>query len=222
MNGGPIIISIKTALLATILTFFVGIFMAAKIHKRHKKIQMILDALFTLPMVIPPTVAGFILLQLFGINGPIGRLLKEIGVRVIFTWEATVIAAFVVSFPLMYRSVRAGFEQVDSNLIYAARTLGLSDCYIFWRIMIPLSYPSIMTGGILAFARAIGEFGATIMIAGNIPGVTQTLPLAIYTATQRGDISESYQWVGVMVVISLFAVIMMNIYSFQNGIRKKG
>lgn len=214
----PFIISIKTALTATMITFFLGIFAANKINKINPKHKGILDSLFTLPMVLPPTVIGFFLLVILGRNGFIGKMLYSVGINVIFSWGATVIAAVVVSFPLMYSTAKGAFEQIDKNILNAAQTMGVSSFKIFWKIMIPLAWPGIAAGTILSFARALGEFGATLMIAGNIPGKTQTIPLAIYFAAEGGDIQGALTWVYTIFGISLFTMIMMN---FWNNYQRK-
>lgn len=214
----PFIISIKTALTATMITFFLGIFAANKINKINPKHKGILDSLFTLPMVLPPTVIGFFLLVILGRNGFIGKMLYSMGINVIFSWGATVIAAVVVSFPLMYTTTKGAFEQIDKNILNAAQTMGVSNFKIFWKIMIPLAWPGIAAGTILSFARALGEFGATLMIAGNIPGKTQTIPLAIYFAAEGGDIQGALTWVYTIFGISLFTMIMMN---FWNNYQRK-
>lgn len=181
------------------------------VNLKSNRMKRWLDGLFTLPMVLPPTVAGFFLLYLFGVNRPIGRFLKEVfDYKIIFTWQAGVLAAVVISFPLMYRSARGAFEQVDMNLIYAARTLGLAERTIFWRILIPAAAPGILSGGVLAFARGLGEFGATAMIAGNIAGETRTLPLAIYSNVAAGDMAGAGTYVLIIVAFSLFIVAAMN------------
>lgn len=213
MDWSPIVISLKTASAATVLTFFLGIYAARIVFSMKSKHKYWLDTLFTLPLVFPPTVAGFMLLFLFGVNGPIGRVLLEVGVKIIFSWWATVIAAVVISFPLMYRSAKGAFEQVDENLIYAGRTLGISERRIFWKVMIPIALPGIASGAILAFARALGEFGATIMVAGNIPKVTRTIPLSIYLAVQEGDMKTAGIWVGIIMIISFLVVGGMNYYA---------
>lgn len=215
MNWSPLIISIKTSILSTILTFLLGILAAHTVATNKSKMNRILDILFTLPMVLPPTVAGFVLLVLFGKYGFLGKLLSNLGVQIVFTWVATVIAAVVVSFPLMYRSAKASFEQIDQNIIHAARTLGLSELKIFWRITMPLALPGVVSGGILSFARALGEFGATLMIAGNIPKVTQTMPLAIYMAMQGGNWREAIIWVLILVGISFLVIFWMNYFADQ-------
>jgi molybdate transport system permease protein len=213
MDWSPLFISLKTAVVATIITFFLGIFTAQKVLRVKTKLAWIIDGLFTLPLVLPPTVAGFFLLILFGKKGVIGGTLESMGIEIVFTWYATVIAAVVISFPLMYRSAKAAFEQVDQNLVYAGRTLGMSEIKIFWKVIMPLSLPGIASGGILAFSRAIGEFGATIMIAGNIPKITQTMPVAIYMAVQGNNIEKAKVWVGIIVAIALIAILLMNFFA---------
>jgi molybdate transport system permease protein len=161
-------------------------------------------------MVLPPTVAGFFLLLLLGKNGPVGRILFALGTSVIFTWQATVIAAAVVAFPLMYKTARGAFEQIDMNILNAARTLGVSEWTVFWRVSVPLSRPGIAAGTVLAFARALGEFGATLMVAGAIPGKTQTIPIAIYFAAEGGEMDKALAWVLLITLISLTVMVLMN------------
>ncbi len=217
----PLLISLKTAILATAVTVILGILAARLVIRFPEKAQWLTDGILTLPLVLPPTVIGFILLMIFGKNSPLGQALLQLGIRVVFSWSGAVIAAIVVSFPLMYRTTKAAFEQMDQNLIDAGRTMGLSERYIFWRIRVPVSLPGIGAGMVLAFARAIGEFGATLMIAGNIPGKTQTVPLIIYTATAAGDMRLAMQWVAVIVAISLFSIGGMNVWLAWQG-RKAG
>ena len=161
-------------------------------------------------MVLPPTVVGFFLLIIFGKNSLLGGLLLKMGISVLFTWQGAVIAAVVVSFPIMHRTARGALEQVDVNLIDAARTLGMSEAKIFFRIQLPAAWPGVAAATILAFARAMGEFGATIMLAGNILGRTQTMSVAIYTAVQSGDRSLAYYWVAIIMGISFFTIFLMN------------
>jgi len=213
LNLSPLWISICTALLATTITFFIGIIVAYKIANYKGIFKGLIDGILTLPLILPPTVIGFFLLVLFGKNGPIGNLLAFFNTSVIFTWSATVIAATVVSFPMMYRTTRSAFEQIDNNIICAARTLGLSELKIFLKIAIPLSWPGIIGGIVLSFARAMGEFGATLMIAGNIPGKTQTMPLAIFFSVEGGDMSKAYLWVIIIVSISLIMILLLNYWS---------
>lgn len=215
MQMSPIIISMKTASCAIALTFLLGLFVARWIVKmKSEKIKMILDGILTLPLVLPPTVIGFLLLIVFGVNRPIGKfLLQFLGIKIVFSWAATVIAAVVISFPLMYRSARSAFEQVDPNLIMAARTLGMSERRIFWRIVMPLALPGVVGGGILAFARGLGEFGATAMIAGNIENKTRTLPLAIYAEVAAGNMRTASYYVIIVLLISFIVVVITNYFS---------
>lgn len=218
MNYSPLFISLKAAILATCITFILGIY-SAYFTLRLKKTKGLVDGLFTLPLVLPPTVVGFLLLVLLGKNSLIGHFLLNYDITIVFSSAATVIAAVVVSFPLMYRTARGAFEQVDKNMIYVARTLGISEHEIFLKIIIPNSFNSIIAGTILAFARALGEFGATIMIAGNIPGKTQTMAVAVYSAVQAGDRALAYKWVAVIVIISFATMILLNM--FESGKLKK-
>ena len=210
MNLSPLIISLKTAGLSTLFSFFLGILIAWGVVSMPRRWQGLVDGILTLPLVLPPTVTGFILLLIFGKNGPIGKFLLSIGIKVVFTVTGAVIAAVVVAFPLMYRTVKAAFEQIDPDLIYAGRTLGMSEMSIFRRVMIPAALPGIGAGLVLSFARALGEFGATLMLAGNLPGRTQTVSLMIYTATAAGDYELASKWVVVIVAISLSSIGPMN------------
>lgn len=213
MDFTTVLISLKTASAAIVLTFLLGILAAYWIERlKGEKIRMLADGIFTLPLVLPPTVAGFFLLYLFGVNRPIGKFFLEyFGVKIAFSWEATVVAAVAISFPLMYRSARGAFRQVDPTLLYAGRTLGMSEWKIFWKILFPNALPGVVSGGILAFARGLGEFGATAMLAGNIAGRTRTLPLAVYSAVAAGDMGSAGQYVIVLVVISFIVVTGMNV-----------
>lgn len=213
MDWSPFFISMKTAVLSTVITFFLGIYAAQKVVRADSRLSWIVDGLLTLPLVLPPTVAGFFLLVLFGRKGIVGDYLSEIGIEVVFTWKAAVIAAVVISFPLMYRSARGAFEQVDRNLIYAGRTLGMSEAKIFWKVIMPLALPGVASGGILSFTRALGEFGATLMIAGNIPKLTQTMPVAIYMAVQGSKMGEAALWVVVIVLIAFLSVSFINLFA---------
>lgn len=210
MEYSPLILSLKTAFYSTIITFFVGIYIAFAVFK-IKRFSSIFDIVFTLPLVLPPTVVGFFLLIFFGRNSFIGSIVEKLGFPFIFTLRGAILASFIVSFPLMYRTSKGAFEQIDTNIINAARTLGKSENWIFWRIMLPNSWQSILGGAILSFTRALGEFGATIMIAGNIPNRTQTISLAIYTAVQAGDRALAFRLVIIIVAISFISIMMMNI-----------
>lgn len=211
MDISPLIISIKTALTSTIITFVFGILIAYKMTCYKGKYQSFIDTVLTLPLILPPTVVGFFLLIIIGKNGPIGILLENLDINLIFTWSATVISAAVVSFPIMYRTSRGAFEQIDEDLISAARTLGLSNKKIFLRIIIPLAYPGIISAIVLSFARALGEFGATLMIAGNIPGKTQTMPIAIFFAVESGDMNQAMLWVLIIIGIASSVIVLSNL-----------
>lgn len=205
----PLMISLKTAFAATVITFLLGITAAYQVMKR-KRGQAVFDTVFTLPMILPPTVVGFFLLVLFGKDSIFGMWLERIGISVVFSWCGAVVAAVAVSFPLMYRTARSAFEQFDQNLIYAGRTLGMSEWEIFRRILFPNCIPGIVGGTILSFARALGEFGATVMLAGNIPGKTQTVAAAVYSAMQSGRREQAYKWAAVLVLISFVSILLMN------------
>jgi molybdate transport system permease protein len=212
MNLSPVLISLKTASAAILVTFFTGLFAAGFVARiRRREWKMILDGILTLPLVLPPTVAGFFLLYIFGVRGPAGKFFLDFfSVKIAFSWGATVLAAAAISFPLMYRSARGALEQVDPNLIYAARTLGMPEGAIFFRVSLPTALPGVASGAVLAFARGLGEFGATAMIAGNIAGKTRTLPLAIYSAVAAGDMDTAYSYVLIILLVSFIVVALMN------------
>ncbi|NER52367.1 MAG: molybdate ABC transporter permease subunit [Symploca sp. SIO1A3] len=186
----PLWISLKTATVATIFAFLAGIMVAGWMFGYRGKGKGLMDGLFTLPLVLPPTVVGFLLLLLLGKNSPLGQLLYQWEITLIFSWPAAVIAATVVAFPLMYKTVLGAFEQVNRDLINCARTLGASEWRIFLEVLLPLAWPGVIAGTILTFARALGEFGATLMLAGSIPGKTQTMPIAIFFAAEAGNANE--------------------------------
>lgn len=223
MDYSPLWISVKVAVCATVFTFFLGL-IAARWVLSLKKVRFVIDGIFSLPMVLPPTVVGFFLLILFGKNSFLGSTLMKLGMNVLFTWQGAVVAAVVVSFPIMYRTALGAFEQVDENLLHAARTLGMTETEIFFRVLLPVSAPGVAAATILAFARALGEFGATIMLAGNIPGKTQTMSIAIYTAMQSGNRDLAYRWVAVIMAISFTTVFLMNYWTSCQGKKtpKKG
>lgn len=214
MDFSPLYISLKTAGLATVITFILGIY-AARFIVKLKKYQGFIDGLITLPLVLPPTVVGFFLLLILGKHSLIGNFLNLFDINIIFSWPATVITAVVVSFPLMYRTTRGAFEQIDQDLIFAARTLGMSEEKIFWKITLPLAKSGILAGTVLAFARALGEFGATIMLAGNIPGKTQTMSTAIYSAVQANNQEIAFIWAGIIIIVSLIVMLLMNYWLKQ-------
>ncbi len=212
LDWSPLIISLKTGLVATALCFFLGIFAAAKIVRARPKVRAVADGILTLPMVLPPTVAGFFLLLLFSKRRPLGSfLLENFNISVVQTWLGCVIAASIIAFPLMYRNARAAFEQVDSNLVYAARTLGLSETKIFWKIIVPAAGPGILSGTILTFARALGEYGATSMLAGNIVGKTGTVSQKIAMVMQDGDYATAGFWTIVVLIIAFLMIFVMNL-----------
>jgi molybdate transport system permease protein len=214
----PLYISLATTCAATTATFFLGLLAAKALLKAHGSLRFWIDGILTLPLVLPPTVVGFILLVLLGRHSFIGHALEQIGVTIVFSWPATVIAATVVAFPLMYRTTLGAFEQVDPNLLDAARTLGASESRVFRRVLLPMAAPGVLAGTVLAFARSLGEFGATLMLAGNIPGRTQTMPLAIFSAASGGDTSAAYLWVGLIIVLSLAIIRLLN---WKIGVRGK-
>lgn len=222
MNISPILISIKTAGIAILITFFLGIALAQwVVSLKNERLKMVLDGILTLPLVLPPTVAGFFLLYIFGVKRPIGKFfLDYFSIKIAFSWGATVLAAVVISLPLMYRSARGAFEQVDENILNAGRTLGMSEWKIFWKLKMPLALPGVASGGVLSFARGLGEFGATAMIAGNIAGKTRTLPLAIYSEVAAGKMEQAYGYVTIIVIFSFVVVLLMN-YFTMSGQRKR-
>jgi molybdate transport system permease protein len=203
----PLWISVRTVLVATVITFFLGIAAARWLARYSGRWRNLLDGLFILPIVLPPTVVGFGLLLLFGVHGPIGKILLALGTTVVFSWPATVITAVVMSFPLMYMTARGAFEQVEPNIEKAARTLGASEWRVFWTVTLPLAWPGVAAATVLALARSLGEFGATLMLAGNIPGKTATMPVAIYFAIQAGDMQQALRLVGIVLVISFLSLV---------------
>lgn len=214
LDWSPLFISIKTGIVATIFSFFLGIYAARKVVKTTPGKKAIIDGILTLPMVLPPTVAGFFLLLIFSRRRPFGIFLFEnFGIKVVQTWLGCIIAATIISFPLMYRNARAAMEQIDVNLIYAGRTLGMSDTEIFWKVVIPTAGPGIASGTILTFARALGEYGATSMLAGNIPGKTGTISQKIAMVIQDGDYMTAGVWVAIVMVIAFLVIFLMNLIS---------
>ena len=209
----PLWVSLKTSFVATIFAFVAGIAVAGWMFAYRGKGKGLIDGILTLPLVLPPTVVGFLLLLLLGRNSLLGQLLMQFEITIIFSWSATVIAATVVAFPLMYKSVLTAFKQIDKDLINCARTLGASEARIFWQVLLPLAWPGVVAGTIMAFARALGEFGATLMLAGSIPGKTQTMPVAIFFAAEAGKMNEALIWVLIIVAIALGAIASINYWS---------
>ena len=214
LDFSPLWISLQTGLVATVICFFLGIWTARSVMHRGKRAKAFVDGILTLPMVLPPTVAGFFLLLIFSLRRPIGSFLyDELSIKVVQTWLGCVLAAGVISFPLMYRNARAAFEQVDIELIYAGRTLGMSERAIFWRVVLPSAGPGVVSGTILTFARALGEYGATSMLAGNIAGKTGTISQRIAMVIQNGDYLTAGLWVAIILLISFGIVVAMNVFA---------
>ena len=212
LDWSPLVISIKTGIVATILSFFFGIFAARAVMKLRPGARAVIDGFLTPPMILPPTVAGFFLLLIFSLRRPFGAALYEnFGIKAVQTWLGCILAATIIAFPLMYRNTRAAFEQVDTNLIYAARTLGMSEWKIFWKVVIPSAGPGVLSGTVLAFARALGEYGATSMLAGNIPGKTGTVSQKIAMVIQDGDYKTAGFWSVVVLLVGFLAMTAMNL-----------
>lgn len=214
LDWSPLFISLKTGIVATFISFFLGIYAARKVVKTTPGKKAVIDGILTLPMVLPPTVAGFFLLLIFSKRRPFGIFLYEtFDIKVVQSWLGCIIAATVIAFPLMYRNARAAFEQLDVNLIYAGRTLGMSDIRIFWKVVIPSAGPGNASGTILTFARALGEYGATSMLAGNIPGKTGTISQKIAMVIQDGDYATAGVWVAIVMLIAFLVIFSMNFIS---------
>lgn len=212
MDFSPVWISLKTTACASAVTFVLGILAAwAVMFIKGRRLKAVVDGILTIPLVLPPTVAGFFLLYLFGARRPIGSFVEDVfGFRIAFSWFATVLAAVIVSFPLMYRSAKAGFEQIDQNMIEEAKMMGLGKWGILWKILFPCTFPSILSGMILSTTRGLGEYGATAMLAGNIPGKTRTLPLAVYSEVAAGNMDRAWIYVAVILGVAFIAVWIMN------------
>ena len=212
LDWSPLWISLKTGIVATVISFFLGLWAARKVIKKDYRMKSVLDGILTLPMVLPPTVAGFFLLLIFSRRRPLGMFLDDtFNIQVVHTWIGCILAATVIAFPLMYRNARAAFEQIDADLVFAGRTLGMSETSIFWRVVVPTAGPGIASGTILTFARAMGEYGATSMLAGNIPGKTGTLSQRIAMVIQDGDYVTAGFWVIVVMVIAFAAIFLINV-----------
>jgi len=218
----PAWISIKVTLTATAIVFFLGLVIAWLMTNYNGRWKGLIDGILTLPLVLPPTVAGFGILLLIGKNGPIGNFLEIFGVNIIFSWYAAVIAAVVVAFSLMYKTTMGAFEQIDPNILSAARTLGASEVKVFWRVAVPVARPGIAAATALTFARCLGEFGATLMVAGSIPGKTETIPIAIYFATQGGEMQVALIWVLIIFAISLTVLVINNYWESRKKKQQRG
>ena len=222
MDWYPLWNSLRIALISCAAVFFLGIFAAYYIAKLPRTVKGVLDVILTLPMVLPPTVVGYFLLLLFGAKRPLGIFfMQQFGVKLVMNWYSAIFASIVVAFPLMYRNARAAFEQVVENVIYAAQTLGLSERTIFWKIRIPMAKPGILSGTVLAFARAIGEYGATSMLAGNIAGRTSTISQQIAMVLQNGDFALAGFWCLVIFVISFVCLVALNLFGEKKSKGKK-
>lgn len=211
MDWFPLFNSLRIALLATGLVFFLGIGAAYYAARLPRLAKGLLDAVLTLPMVLPPTVVGYLLLLLFGNRRPLGQLLAQWDVRFVMTWYGGVLAATVVAFPLMYRTARGAFESFDVTLAQAGQTLGLSDTFVFWRVRMPACRQGILAGVVLAFARALGEYGATSMLIGYTPGRTATISTTVYQLWRTGDDTGALFWVGVNLAISAAVLLTVNL-----------
>lgn len=216
----PLILSARVAVISTVFVFIVSLFLVRFMGQKEFYGKSLVEALILLPLVLPPTVIGFGLIYLFGLNGPIGSVLDEwFGIRLVFTWAGAAIASFVVSLPLMYQSALAAFEKVDPRWENVARTMGVSEWRIFRTISFPLAWPGIFAGLILSFARGIGEFGATLMVAGYIPGQTETVPLAIYFAYEAGEMEKAAFWVIIISTIGFTVMAWLNFWRKKNEVR---
>ncbi|MCA0972371.1 molybdate ABC transporter permease subunit [Halobacillus litoralis] len=217
MSYSPLFLSLRIATIATIIVFLLGILLARLLARKVFPGKSIIESVLLLPLVLPPTVVGFGLLYLFGVNGPVGQwLLYFFDYKIVFTWVAAVVAAVVVSFPLMYQSASAAFQNYDPNIENAALTMGASRVKVFFTVSFPLAWPGLLAGLVLTFARALGEFGATLMIAGNIPGVTSTIPLAIYSAVEAGRMEQAYTWVIIIIALGFSSVLWLNWWTKRN------
>ena len=216
MDWYPLWNSLRIAAASCVTVFFVGIFAAYYVAKLPRWVKGILDVVFTLPMVLPPTVCGYFLLLIFGVKRPIGMFLSELGVQVVMTWYGGILASAVVAFPLMYRTARGAFESFDETLAYAGQTLGLSNTYIFWKIRMPACRQGILAGTVLAVARALGEYGATSMLIGYIPGKTATISTTVYQLWRTNDEAGAFVWVMVNLGISTVILLIVNLLETRN------
>lgn len=217
MDWYPLWNSVRIAGISCVLVFFLGIFAAYYVAKLPGAVKGFLDVIFTLPMVLPPTVCGYFLLLIFGVKRPLGSWLADLGIQVVMTWYGGILASAVVAFPLMYRTARGAFESFDGNLAYAGQTLGLSNTYIFWKIRMPACRQGILAGLVLAFARALGEYGATSMLIGYIPGRTATISTTVYQLWRTNDEAGAFGWVMVNLLISAVILLAVNLLETKKG-----
>ena len=211
MDWYPLYNSLRIAAISCFLVFFTGIFAAYYVARLPRWIKGVLDVVLTLPMVLPPTVVGYFILLLFGVKRPLGMFLSQFGIKFVMTWYGGILAASVVAFPLMYRTARGAFESFDETLAWSAQTLGQSDVWIFWRVRMPCCRQGILAGTVLAFARALGEYGATSMIAGYTPGKTATIATTVYQLWRTNDEAGAMRWVLVDIVISAVVLLAVNL-----------
>ena len=210
MDWYPLYNSLRIAAISCVLVFFTGIFAAYYVARLPRAVKGILDVILTLPMVLPPTVVGYFILLVFGAKRPLGIFFAQYGIKFVMTWYGGVLAAAVVAFPLMYRTARGAFESFDDTLAYSAQTLGLSNTYIFWRIRMPYCRQGILAGTVLAFARALGEYGATSMLIGYTPGRTATISTTVYQLWRTNDEAGAFFWVMVNLGISAVVLLIVN------------
>lgn len=210
MDWYPLYNSLRIAAISCVLVFFAGIFAAYYVARLPRAVKGILDVILTLPMVLPPTVVGYFILLVFGAKRRLGIFLAQYGIKFVMTWYGGVLAAAVVAFPLMYRTARGAFESFDDTLAYSAQTLGLSNTYIFWRIRMPYCRQGILAGTVLAFARALGEYGATSMLIGYTPGRTATISTTVYQLWRTNDEAGAFFWVMVNLGISAVVLLIVN------------
>ncbi len=223
MDWYPLINSLRIAAISAFFVFFLGIFAAYYIAKLPRLIKGILDVILTLPLVLPPTVVGYLLLRVLGPKRIIGKwVLETFGIRLVMNWWSAIFATIVVVFPLMYRTVRGAFESFDETLAYAGKTLGLSNTYIFWHIRMPYCRQGVLAGAVLAFARALGEYGATSMIAGYTPGKTATVSTTVYHLWQIGNDELALKWVIVNITISAVVLLIVNMLEKKNALGSLG
>lgn len=222
LDWSPLWVTLRTTLTAIVFIFILGLAAAYFCVHRTPRMRNIFDTIFTIPMVLPPTVCGFLLLLALGTRTPIGKWFSSIGFPLVFSWQATVIAAVVVAFPLMYRNALGAFDNLDSNMLDAARTLGWSEPKIFFKLMLPLSWSSIAAGTVLAFARALGEFGATLFLAGNQVGITRTIPIAIYFEWMNGSSGAAMFWTVILIIFSFVVILFINLWSQHTTRYRKG
>jgi len=212
----PLWNSLRIAAISCVFVFFLGIFAAYHIAKLPRIIKGFLDVILTLPLVLPPTVVGYLLLLLFGARRPLGIFLLQFGVRLVMTWYGGILTAAVVAFPLMYRTARGAFESFDNTLAYSGKTLGLSDTFIFWRILMPYCRQGILAGVVLSFARALGEYGATAMLIGYTPGRTATISTTVFQLWRTGNDSAALAWVLINMAIAMVILLAVNLLESKN------